>query len=86
MLIKDFSVEGNSDYTRDARSADSDIDIDEVESKLIKYLELLAKIKIQQRNAEEEDSMKFSKRNPEFTNSLMLYSKLFRKLEKVGRR
>ena len=78
-------MDGNSDYSRDIISVDDDIDINEIESRLIKYLKLLARIKMQQKE-NEENGLIFSKRNPEFTNSLMLYSKLFRKLEKVGRR
>jgi hypothetical protein len=76
-------MDGNSDYSRDVVGTDEDID--DMESTLIKYLELLARIKMQI-NENEENNLRFSKRNPEFTNSLMLYSKLFRKLEKVGRR
>ena len=76
-------MDGNSDYSRDV--AGTDEDIDDIESTMIKYLELLARIKMQI-NENEENNLRFSKRNPEFTNSLMLYSKLFRKLEKVGRR
>ena len=68
----------------------SEINIAELEANLLRYLELLAKIKMHQRteneNDSESDELKFRKRNPEFTNSLMLYNKLFRKLDRIGKR
>jgi hypothetical protein len=78
--------------------SNEDNEISEIESKLMKFLEILSKKKIQQEFNEkkiyenaleaesEESELKLSKRNPEFTNSLMMYSKLFRKLDRIGRR
>lgn len=37
-------------------------------------------------NVYDDDTPKFEKRNPEFANSALRYSKLLRKLDKIGKK